>query len=121
MPDTHVTETFGPIEADPDGLAPSTPGAKLDAGKTRLGLVIGDFANALELVGQVGTFGAHKYTDHGWLNVPDGVPRYTDAMLRHLLAEMRGEYIDADSGIDHAAQVAWNALARLELILRKKT
>lgn len=105
-------------ERDPHGKDANTPGAKNDADKNRLGLVLGDFANALVHVGHVGTFGANKYTDHGWLVVPDGVQRYTDALYRHLLAEAAGEVFDRDSDLLHAAHAAWNALAVLELKLR---
>lgn len=107
-------------ECDPGGLLPNEVGAKLDAGKVRLGLVLGDFARALVAVGEVGTFGARKYSDSGWLSVPDGIDRYTDALLRHLFAEFRNEVIDADSELLHAAHSAWNALARLELLLRDR-
>lgn len=105
-------------ELDPTGKDPHAPGAKLDAGKTRLGLVLGDFALALEQVGRVGTYGAKKYTDHGWISVSGGVERYTDAMWRHLLREATGEAVDFDTGLLHAAHAAWNALARLELAIR---
>lgn len=107
-----------PTEADPTGAHPHTPGAKLDAGKLRAGLVLGDFAQALQAVCQVGTFGAAKYTDSGWVAVPDGLHRYTDAMLRHYLAEAAGESRDQQSALLHSAHLAWNALARLELQLR---
>lgn len=105
-------------ESDPTGKDPHAPGAKLDAGKNRLGLVLGDFALALEQVGRVGTYGAEKYTAHGWLSVPAGVDRYTDAMYRHLMREAAGEAVDFDTGLLHAAHAAWNALARLELAIR---
>ncbi|MDX1504641.1 MAG: dATP/dGTP diphosphohydrolase domain-containing protein [Spongiibacter sp.] len=106
-------------ETDPHGTDAHSPGAKLDAGKNRLGLVLGAFAGALTEVGKVGTYGANKYTDNGWLSVPDGHARYTDAMYRHLLSEAKGEEYDPDTGIRHAAHAAWNALARLELALRE--
>jgi hypothetical protein len=96
-----------------------TPGAKLDQGKVRLGLVMGGFSRALIEVGKVGTFGARKYTDNGWVDVPDGEARYTDAMLRHLLADLGGESVDEESGLLHAAHAAWNALAVLDLKLRE--
>lgn len=91
---------------------------KHDAKKPRLGLVVLGFARALQAVGEVATFGAEKYTDNGWVDVPDGERRYTDAMLRHLLREAQGEAKDPESGLAHAAHVAWNALARLDLELR---
>ena len=37
---------------------------KNDAGKNRLGLVLGGFADALEDVGLVGTYGASIYSDN---------------------------------------------------------
>ena len=106
------------IDKDPTGLDQHDPGAKLADGKNRLSLVMFGFANALQEVGMVGTFGANKYTDNGWLSVTNGQQRYTDAMLRHLFREASGETIDRDSGMLHMAQTAWNALARLELYLR---
>lgn len=107
-------------ETDPTGRKPNDPGAKLDQGKNRLGLVLFGFARALQAVGRVGTYGAQKYSDNGWMQVPDGEARYTDAMLRHLMSEAQGEEIDPTTGIMHAAQTCWNALARLELMLREK-
>lgn len=109
-----------PAEADPHGTPAHSPGAKLDAGKPLAGLVLGDFAHALAAVVDVGTFGASKYSPSGWLSVPQGHARYTDAMLRHWLAEASGQALDAQTGLAHAAHLAWNALARLELALRQQ-
>jgi hypothetical protein len=109
-----------PLESDPTGRAQHEPGAKLDAGKARLGLVLGGFAQALQAVGDIGTYGAAKYTDNGWLSVPDGQQRYTDALLRHLLSDLAGDAHDPDTQMLHAAHAAWNALARLELMLRER-
>ena len=94
-----------------------TPGAKDDHEKHRAALVLLGFSTALTAVSWVGTFGARKYTDHGWKSVPDGQERYTNALFRHLLSEGRGEFLDKESGLTHAAHAAWNALARLELML----
>ena len=93
-------------------------GVKHDGGKTRPSLVILSMSRALQAVSEVATFGAEKYTDDGWCQVPDGMRRYTDAMLRHQLAEACGEANDSESGLAHAAHIAWNALARLDLMLR---
>jgi hypothetical protein len=106
-------------EYDPNGASPHQPGSKLDANKPRMSLVFGAFPRALTQIAHVGTFGAAKYTAHGWLYVPNGFDRYTDALYRHLIAEHLGEQTDDQSGLHHAAHAAWNALARLELLLRE--
>lgn len=106
-------------ETDPDGKNANEAGAKLDAGKNRLSLVLFGFARALNAVGEVGTYGANKHTDNSWVEVPNGEQRYSDAVLRHLLKEASGEMRDKDTELLHAAHTAWNALARLDLMLRK--
>lgn len=130
---THRTETFGPIdptafetltlvpiETDPHGIDAHTPGAKLDAGKVRPGLVLGNFARALLAVSAVGTYGAAKYSDNGWVSVPNGIDRYDDAKMRHWLKDKIGEQVDPDTMLSHAAHEAWNALARLDLLIREQ-
>ena len=102
-------------DSDPNGVRQHEPGAKLDNGKPRAGLVLRDFGNALLEVSEVGTFGAEKYTPHGWLSVKNGEERYLDAAMRHLL--IKGS--DSESGIDHLAHAAWNILAVLELRYHK--
>lgn len=124
---TAVTNTYEPVfnhfdyekEMDPNGLAADTPGAKLDAGKTRAFMVLGAFSRALLAVSDVGTFGANKYSDRGWEKVEDGYDRYMDALVRHLLA-LEIAPLDEQSGLPALAHMAWNALAALELHLRAK-
>lgn len=106
-------------DTDPHGIDQHSPGAKLDAGKPMAG-VLGDFGLALTAVAEVGTFGANKYSRGGWQSVPNGVERYTDATWRHLLRESQ-EPDDEESGLKHASHMAWNALARLELMLRDQS
>jgi hypothetical protein len=100
-------------------INPHVLGAKLDNEKPRLDLVLGDFAKALQEVGKIGTMGAKKYTDHGWLSVDQAETRYLSAGLRHYFQHSEGIYIDEESGLPHLAHHAWNALAVLELYLRK--
>lgn len=107
-------------ERDSKGLDQHAPGAKLDAGKPRLALVLGNFARALWMVGEVGTYGANKYTPNGWLSVPEWQERYDNALWRHLLKDAMGEQVDQDTELLHAAHLAWNSLARLEKLLREK-
>lgn len=111
--------TRAEVERDPLGIGQHEPGAKLDAGKLRPELIQRGFVRALREVARVGTYGANKYTEDGWQSVPNGEQRYTDAMYRHLMAEHMGEIEDQDTGILHAAHAAWNALARLELMVRR--
>ncbi len=85
-------------ERDPNGVNQHTSGAKLDVGKNKwhlLPLLV--IEGAVEAL----TFGAAKYTDSGWKNVPDGENRYFSAMMRHYLAIKKGEHIDPDSGLAH--------------------
>ena len=107
------------MEVDPTGRSPQDAGAKLDSGKVRPGLVLGGFARALWAVSEVGTFGANKYSDNGWVSVPNGESRYDDAGLRHWLKDKMGEKQDDDSKLRHLAHQAWNALAVLDLALRE--
>lgn len=106
------------LESDPNGTDQHEAGAKLDAGKIDASLLL-MFGKALSAVAEVGTFGAEKYTRGGWQSVPNGIIRYTAAMLRHVLKE-EYETLDSDSGLAHDAHAAWNALARLELRLREE-
>lgn len=105
-------------ELDPHGLDQHAPGAKLDAGKVRPDLILSGMPRALLAVARVATFGAEKYTANGWREVPNGVQRYTAALDRHRLQEGI-ELADDGSGLPHAAHLAWNALARLELMLQE--
>lgn len=107
-------------ELDPQGKSAQDAGAKLDAGKPRISMVLGGFPRALMEVAKVGTFGANKYSDNGWMTVPNGIQRFEDALWRHDACEHIGEYIDLESGLLHAAHRAWNALAALELKLREQ-
>lgn len=109
------------MEADPNGRNPHEPGAKLDAGKAcAFRGAIDYFPRAIEQVAAVSTFGAAKYAWGGWRTVPEGFERYSDALVRHLISGSKGEFEDPDSGLPHAAHAAWNALARLELMLQEQ-
>lgn len=76
-------------------------GTKYDQDKPRMDLLDAD---ALTGVAQVLTFGAQKYTAHNWR---EGISnsRLVAAMLRHLFAIMRGEYVDPESGLPHIDHV----------------
>ena len=105
-------------EHDPTGKDPHEHGAKLDHGKPPvLRGLIQQFPRACMAVSEVSAFGAKKYTWDGWRSVPDGIVRYGNAKERHACKEVIEGLFDADSRLLHAAHEAWNAMARLELIL----
>lgn len=76
-------------------------GIKHDQDKPILALIPPE---ALEEEGMVWTFGARKY---GFWNWKKGLlyTRIVSAMFRHLIAIMRGEDIDPESGKLHAAHI----------------
>lgn len=91
-------------------------------GKIRMDLVMTGFPKALLAMGECMTWALSKgYNVDDWHNVPDPVRAYTGAMMRHLLKEMGGETHDDESKLLHAVHTAWNAMARLEMLLRGKT
>lgn len=116
MPGLMSPSTKNTKETDPSGASPKSLGSKLDAGKSPLFRGALDyFPRALQAVAEVSAYGANKYAWKGWESVPDGYNRYSDALGRHLVKESyEGLYDYTDSDLLHAAQVAWNALARLE-------
>ena len=101
------------------------PGAKDDSGKPSLVRgALQYFPKALFEIGALSQAGAEKYSWRGWEKVPDGVNRYTEALGRHIAAEadevFDPEWESRGKMIRHATAVAWNALARLELMLREE-
>ena len=98
------------------------PGQKFDGSKRRvIQGFINYFPRAIEAVTEVSEYGTVKYNagkfPTTWKEVVGGIVRYTDALGRHLLEEAKGNTHCPESGLMHAKQTAWNAMARLELIL----
>lgn len=113
-PEAEVVSEF-----DPYGKDAHEKGSKLDQGKTQVvRYCLKYFPTALKAVAEVSAYGAKKYTPMGWRSVPNGYDRYTEALGRHLVADPNE--LDV-SGLDHDAQVAWNALARLEIKLTENS
>jgi hypothetical protein len=80
-------------------------GKKYDSEKIRLDLVPPE---AIEAIGEVLTFGAKKYGDNTWQKLPDFKPRYYAALMRHMLAWMRDEKADKESGLSHLKHAITN-------------
>lgn len=77
------------------------------------------FPKALAEVARVSQNGAVKHgvtmTTPSWPDEP--VAHHTNALTRHLFALTNGEINEEDDGAYHRAQIAWRALASLEIVL----
>jgi len=87
---------------------------KHDTDKPRMSYVMNGFADALLMVGMVGTKGAEVHGDNTWQNIENPIERYNSALWRH---KLQGGTIDPQFDLLHDAHAAWNALAVLQLRL----
>jgi hypothetical protein len=80
------------------------------------------FPRAILEVANISKYGHEKYQvpydDQNWARVENGLGRYADAEVRHLLGEFIDGPFDPESELRHAAHRAWNAMAYLERLLR---
>jgi hypothetical protein len=81
--------------------------AKHDSGKVRFDLVQWDFVQG---IADVLAFGASKYAENAWQNVPNAKPRYFAATIRHVTAWWAGELLDSESGLPHIHHAACNLM-----------
>lgn len=95
-------------------------GKKHDEDKAEIWRILQQFPLALEQVTRCSMFGHSKYELNGdWQNfsrLDNAYDRFSNSLCRHI---MEGGLND-ESGLDNDAHVAWNALARLEVKLRKE-
>ena len=95
----------------------SKNGVKHDNGKPLIGDMIVDYKTQLLELCKVFEHGTETYGLGNWKQVENGEQRFTNAMIRHLLKEE--EVYDQETGLLHAAQVFFNAGARLYFILER--
>lgn len=69
---------------------------------------------------KVFTFGAKKYGVNTWQNLPNGFERYRAAFLRHMVAHLKGEEHDPESGLLHLSHCLWNSIAMLHVYMAGK-
>ena len=81
-------------------------GKKFDTDKLEWNLLYYPF---LESVIRVMKLGKGRYGFENWKK-PFDKTRLRNAMLRHAVADMKGEYIDPDSGEPHISHVVCNAM-----------
>ena len=106
------------MEISPSTTPKFNAGIKYDSNKLRMGEMIKDFKVPLESLCEVWTFGANKYEKSNWKLLDNGIDRYTNALVRHLVAEEDCMY-DDESKLLHASHIAFNALARLYFIIKE--
>jgi len=75
--------------------------------------------NAIEQLALRTEYGHNKYLQHdadynNFARVPNGDEEYGNAVFRHALG------LGDDSELDHYVASAWDAIARLEIYLRKE-
>lgn len=80
------------------------------------------FPRSMSILALLSKAGADKYgttvSTIRFLDTPSGYDLHTDALVRHIVDEkLEGPVNHKDGGALHAAQAAWNALARLEIFL----
>ena len=80
-------------------------GRKFDSGKLRWDLLPFD---VIEDVVDILTYGAEKYEPNNWQKVAK--ERYIAALMRHLVAHLKGEILDQESGRSHLSHLLCNAV-----------
>lgn len=78
-------------------------GRKFDGGKLRYELIPHEL---LEALAKALTYGANKYEDNNWQKVEQ--KRYIGASFRHLVAWIKGETHDSESGLHHLVHLLAN-------------
>ncbi len=87
-------------------FTPDNVGKKFDNGKAEWNLLYYPF---LESVIRVMKLGKDRYGYENWKK-PFDKSRLRNALMRHVVADMKGEYIDRDSGEPHISHVVCNAM-----------
>lgn len=83
----------------------SLGGIKYDQGKNRFSLLIPEF---IEEMIKLLEFGAKRHGEFNWQLVEE--PRYKDALFRHYLEYIKGNFVDKDSNAHEMVAIAVNAM-----------
>ena len=77
----------------------------------------------IEGIARTMSYGKKKYNespdDSNWKKVEHGEHRYFAAMMRHFLADKKGEVLDLESGLEHLDHFLFNAMAYVWFKRRK--
>lgn len=115
------TDKYEPIRVNFGGGGNGGIGGRLplrgDSTKFDLGKPMWDLLPFAEIedVVKVLTYGANKYKKDGWKTVPNGLPRYIAATMRHISSYMTGEDNDTESTLSHLSHACTNILFMMYL------
>lgn len=96
-------------------------GAKYDAGKLLFRPLMRGLALPLKAVAAVLSYGAQKYAEDSWQEVPNAKQRYEDAYYRHMVARNSGQVYDEESGLSHRAHELCNLMFLLYFDIKDGT
>jgi hypothetical protein len=71
--------------------------------------------DCVEEVVKILTFGSVKYGPENWKELENANDRYYAALMRHLVANRKGEVLDEESGLSHLAHAMCNIVFLLWL------
>lgn len=90
--------------------------SRYNSGKLKWSLV--DF-DSLEDMVRVLEFGANKYSEHNWKKGLKTTEVF-ESTMRHLVAYMKGEDLDPESGLPHTGHIMCNAMFLSYMSMFKK-
>lgn len=81
---------------------------RMNKGKTKFSLVDLDF---FELMAKDMMFGIQKgYPENNWKLPVKHIGDINDSMLRHCIADIKGEFLDKESGLPHVVLMSINGM-----------
>ena len=89
---------------------------RMNKGKTRFDLLDWDF---VEQMAKVMMFGLSKgYPENNWKQPVKQIGDIDNSMLRHCIADMKGEWLDKESQIPHVVLLAINAMFKYYQVVK---
>lgn len=90
---------------------------KYDIGKLRWDLLP---IEPIEEAIRIYMFGAKKYGENRWQELPEAKERYYNALMRHQAERQKGNLIDPESGHLHSSHMLWNCIALVHFDLQEQ-
>lgn len=87
--------------------------------KTKYSVIFRNFSNAMKGIIAVHLYGAQKYSEDGYKDLPD--EQFLDAAYRHLEDIAKGNLRDIESQEHHISHALWNIAVLAERIAKRDT